>query len=203
MNMPQCYNPVEATQFIGPANRIAMLLAQKATAINQAGATIKLLLTGNPGCGKTKLAEFMAARLAQCGCDVQSWNGRNVNAEVVRRWTDESRYIATRYQVVIVNEIDTVTTSAQDLMLSYLDGLGGKRAIVGTSNLNLSDLTPRFQSRFQQIQVKSPSSDEITALLKSFGLNGAASAIAEKCKGDVRAALNDAQTVLDAQFLGK
>jgi DNA polymerase III delta prime subunit len=126
-----------------------------------------------------------------------------VNAEVVRRWTEESRYVASRYQVVIVNEIDTVTTAAQDLMLSYLDGLGGRRAVIGTSNLNLSDLTPRFQSRFQQIQVKSPITSEIEAFLQSFGLNGAAKAIAEKCAGDVRAALNDAQTVLDAQFLGK
>lgn len=199
--MPQTYIPKSPDQFIGPANKVARLLEQKATGLIAASATLKLLLVGNPGCGKTRLAEFMASKLAAMHCDVQSFNGRNVNADVVRQWTQDSRYIASRYQVIIVNEIDTVTVAAQDLMLSYLDGLGGRRAVIGTSNMNLVELTPRFQSRFQQIQVKSPTLADIETLLHSFGLNGASKAIAEKCNGDVRAALNDAQTVLDAQLL--
>jgi len=197
---PSTFIPKTAGDFIGPSGKLARLFEAKAKAHRESGAPIKLLLYGAPGTGKTRLAEMLAGLLAGHASQIETVNGRNVDIGKVREWQDRSCYRGMNggFTVKVINETDTLNPAAQDLLLTYLDEMKDWSAFVGTCNSNLAELTPRFQSRLQQFNVKIASMGEIAELLKRFGLNGNADRIADKCGGNVRAALLDAQSVLDA-----
>jgi hypothetical protein len=97
------------------------------------------------------------------------------------------------------NEI-TCLPAAQDLLLTYLDHMPPNTAFIGTSNLDLRQFTERFQSRLQQFKVSTPENDDIEKLIKRWKVAKVnASQIAVGCGGNVRAALLDAQSFLDAE----
>lgn len=75
-----------------------------------------------------------------------------------------------------------------------------KCAVVCTSNCAVNDLESRFQSRFQVIQLKSPTDEEITAFLSGRWelKTSIARQIATLACGNVRQALLDAQSYLTA-----
>lgn len=204
MIQPSQFHPSTSQGFIGPAHRLARLLEGKAG--NLAGAPAKLLLYGPPGTGKTQLANMFGGLLAGHKTQIESVNGRRVTPELVRRWMDSAPYLPLfgSYTVKIVNELDTCSAAVQDLLLSYLDDLPGHNAFIGTSNMTLSALAERFQTRLQQFRVEGPNTAELTALVVSFGIDAQRSAqIAVGSGGNVRAALLDAQSVIDAQILNK
>jgi replication-associated recombination protein RarA len=200
---PSAFIPRVPGDFIGPAGKLARLLESKANALRASGACCKLLLYGEPGVAKTRLAEMLAGMLAGHSSQVQSINGRSVTVECIRQWQEEAHYRGMNggYCVRIINEGDTIPPAAQDLLLTYLDELPDWRCVVITCNAGLECLSKRFQSRFQQFMVKLPSAGEIAELLKRFGLNGHADTIAQRCAGNVRSALLDAQSVLDAKAM--
>ena len=205
-NHPQTYTPRCPADFIGGAKAIAQILANKAKAAKSIHTPIKILLYGVPGVGKTRLAEMLAAQLTGQritegqSLNTESVNGRNVDITIVRRWQEESRYIPFSWTVRIVNELDTCLAASQDLLLTVLDELPRKSAFIGTSNLSLGDLVERFQTRLQQFKVTAPDTGELNGFLKQWKL-GAANIknIAVGCGGNVRAALLDAQSILEAQ----
>jgi hypothetical protein len=70
---------------------------------------------------------------------------------------------------------------------------------IGTSNLQLSALVARFQTRLQQFKVEPPDTDSILSFLRQWPLKEfQARQAAVGCAGNVRAALLDAQSFLDA-----
>ena len=83
---------------------------------------------------------------------------------------------------------------------ALLDKLPPGRAFIGTSNLDLSQLTERFQTRFQSIKLPAPDSDEIRGFLIDRWKvpEPVASMIAVGSGGNVRAALADLETHFDA-----
>jgi replication-associated recombination protein RarA len=206
---PATFVPRSPAEFIGPAREVARILQAKALSIcgNKTG-NAKYVLTGQPGTGKTKLAEFIASTLTGevitkgQSLHVESVNGRAVDLPLIRRWQAESRYVPTCWVVKIINELDTCKQDSQDLLLTYLDELADRVAFIGTSNAKLSDMDERFQSRLQQWQVKPPQPEDIHALLKKFklGVKDIAN-ITLGCGGNVRAAMLDAQSILDAQLV--
>ncbi len=204
---PAHYVPLSPDDFIGPAQHIARIFAAKATRLRDSKDDhVKYVLTGQPGVGKTKLAEFFANQLTGerivrgQSFSVESINGVNINVNVVRRWQANARYIPLTWTVKIINELDTCNQDAQDLLLTFLDELPGRSAVIGTSNLKLHELDERFHSRFQQFTVAQPAEDEISGLLTRFGVpKKTASQISFGSGFNVRAALLDAQTILDAQ----
>lgn len=200
-NSPSTYTPRAPSDFIGPAAKLATMLARKAENARANGQPIRILLHGDPGMGKTALANMLAGMLSNHPTQIERVNGQDVGIQLVRQWHASFPYLhlGGGYRVIIVNEVDTVTPAAQDLLLSILDELPSHWAFIGTMNLTCGQIKQRFQTRFQQFGVFPPSADEIAALLERFGLNGQSQAIARACKGNVRAALLDAQSVLDCQ----
>ncbi len=90
--------------------------------------------------------------------------------------------------------MDTAPAVPQNLLLGFLDRMAVPNGIVviGTSNLNLTQLSERFQSRFQPLRLKAPYTAVLTAFLNRWKLrSNVAKTLAVGCGGNVRAAVLD------------
>lgn len=189
-------------QLIGPAGAIAGKLVSKCNRLRDSGGRLKVLLYGEPGVGKTEVANLMALALVGNAFAIESINGANVTIEAVRTWQKElcgcSLFSESSWRAIIINEVDSMSQAAQTLMLTLLDELPMNRAIICTSNMALGQLVERFQSRLQQFRVAAPSEGEIALIVQSKGVPAdMACKIASGAQGNVRAALADAESYLD------
>ena len=201
---PMNWRPQTAEDLIGQAGAVARAQCRKATRLTaDAAATMKLLLYGPPGVGKTSVVELVALQLAGTPLAIEDYNGREVTVDVVRQWMTQLPYgsLFGAWSVKVVNELDRCSREAQDLLLTYLDRLPPGRAFLGTSNLQLDLLTERFQTRFQAIKLLPPTTEELAAFLVARWSVPAATAtqIAVGSGGCVRAALADLESWLDQQ----
>jgi replication-associated recombination protein RarA len=200
---PEDYVPALPCDFIGGAHAVAKILQGKAKRLRQSeSAVAKILLYGAPGVGKTRLAEYFARQLTTHDIQIERTNGRNVNVDLVRQWQQAERYISVCgvWSVKIVDELDTCPAAAQDLLLTYLDHMPRCTAFIGTSNLNIECLVERFQTRLQQFHVEPPDAQSLNRFLSTWKLGEKiVGDIIAGCGGNVRAALLDAQSILDAQ----
>ena len=200
---PLAWRPSCPEDIVGPAKKIASKLIQKVSrAKNDGRGPIKILIYGPPGVGKTTIAELLAAELTASQWSIEDANGKLVTIETVKSWMRELAFgnLFSDWSVKIVNELDRSSRDAQDLMLTYLDKLPPGRAFIGTSNLDLGQLTERFQTRFQAIKLDAPASEEIRGfLMRHWEVpESVASMISVGCGGNVRAALADLETHFDA-----
>jgi len=199
--MPSVYVPRSASEFIGPAFKLASLFDHKAANCRKAGDTVKVLIYGAPGIGKTALANYLASQLTVHPTEIESVNGRSVSVELIRHWQQSACYgsLLGGYTVKIINELDTCPRAAQDLLLTFLDEMGPRTAFIGTSNLELSLLAERFQSRLQQFKLAAPDTSALVDFIARWQLPPKLCAqIAVGSGGNVRAALLDAQSVMEA-----
>ena len=202
LQSPMNWRPRTAEDLIGQARRVALAQASKAKRLaSEPSATMKLLLYGPPGVGKTSVVELVALQLAGTPLAIEDYNGREVTVDLVREWMKQLPYgsLFSAWSVKIVNELDRCSREAQDLLLTYLDRLPPGRAFLGTSNLQLDLLTERFQTRFQAIKLLPPTTEELAAFLSTHWPVHAftASQIAVGSGGCVRAALADLESYLD------
>jgi hypothetical protein len=95
--------------------------------------------------------------------------------------------------VKVVNELDRCSRDAQDLLLTYLDRMPAGHAFLGTTNLDIGNLTERFQTRFQSIRLQPPANEILAQFLaRRWGAPiSITRKIAEGAKGNVRAAMGD------------
>ena len=198
------YRPTNASELFGASPRKwAKVLENKVSRMRKNGSgRLKALLIGNPGVGKTSIAEFTSSALVDSHFAIRESNGADVSAELVREVSTEaySSSMFSDFRVWIINEIDSMKRVAQDLMLTFLDKLPDRYAVIGTSNYDTAEITERFQSRFQQMRIKSPEPREVSDGLQSLGIPmKVADAITKCTKGNVRSALLDAQSYLDTR----
>lgn len=203
---PMNWKPASPDDLIGQAKRVAKAQVTKArrlAATDPANGSMKLLLYGPPGVGKTSVVEMVARQLTGSPLAIEEFNGREVTVEVVREWMRGLAYgsLFSRWSVRIVNELDRCSKEAQDLLLTYLDRLPPGRALLGTSNLQLDLLTERFQTRFQAVKLLPPETEELAAFLAARWSvpKQTAVQIAVGSGGCVRAALADLESWLDCQ----
>jgi DNA polymerase III delta prime subunit len=203
---PMNWKPIGPEDLIGQAARVAKAQVTKARRLasgDRPSASMKLLLYGPPGVGKTSVVEMVARELTGSALAVEDFNGREVTVEVVREWMRSLAYgsLFSRWSVRIVNELDRCSKEAQDLLLTYLDRLPPGRALLGTSNLQLDLLTERFQTRFQAVKLLPPETEELADFLIGHWPvpRKTALQIAVGSGGCVRAALADLESWIDCR----
>ena len=197
---PTSYKPRKPEEFIGPAKDLAVVLERIAKRAGRSGEAIKILIRGEPGIGKSALAEGFVEGLGANKWTVTKLNGTQLKVETIDDWAGRLcfRELYGNYRVLWIEEVDKVNAFVQARMLSLLDDLPDHVAVVCTSNKEVKDFEPRFQSRFQVFCLKPPAAEEIKWLLKKFGLRkDDINRIANFCCGNVRLALFDAQSALD------
>jgi replication-associated recombination protein RarA len=198
--LPSDYRPQTPDDFIGPAARIALLFDRILASAMPVQAPIKLLLYGEPGTGKSSLANFICQRLGCNKWTITKLNGTQVKVEAVEELAARLRYkeLFGGYRFIWIDEADKIPLVAQVRFLSLLDDLPKQTAVVCTCNSDLNELEKRFQSRFQAFDVAGPGADTLTNFLTSGWSVPAAVAkeIAVFANGNVRQALLDAQSYL-------
>lgn len=202
---PSTYTPSSHDELIGPAGPHLGLVQEQAVQLNESGGPSRIILHGLPGVGKSRCADILAKALCNHPVYLESINGRNVTSDIIREWMRAVMFrpIGGHFSVKLINEIDTMTPSAKDIMNDYLDNLPKWTAIIGTTNHNLSDIKERFETRFQQFAVDAPTTEELSQWLrKKWKLHSnVANAIAVGSGGNIRAALLDTQSYLDVNTI--
>lgn len=203
---PSSYRPTSFEGLIGPAARLGLEIHAKLQRLNPRTDTLRYMLCGEPGVGKSLLCSIIALILAGDARNVpfcvEKISGPKLNAETVTAWHN-NRGIGTLYgdwTVKIIEEADKIPHIAQVQMLDYLDSLTPGTAILCTSNKDSAEITERFHTRFQFREVAAPTQEEIAAFLRRQwpGLRPVeVNMIAMGAGGNVRAALLDAETALD------
>lgn len=203
---PSEFKPKNPDDFIGIAKAIAQITMAKADRIRQSSSgNYRLLFHGAPGSGKSSLALALSGRLAGHSMAVEHLNGQSVDVQTVRDWRRNSCYrplFGTR-TVKVIDECDAMSMAAMNEYRTLSDTLPPCFDIILTTNRTLSALQPQLQSRTQQFLFKPCQPQELADwLAKRWDVPAAyALKIAVATQGDIRAALNEAETYLDRMAL--
>lgn len=193
---PTCFVPSCPADFVGQAGKVAEMFLRKAEALRtNPDRPFKLLVSGAPGIGKTSLVNLVAGALTSHPAAVEDLNGREVGLDIAREWTRGLGYgsLFGPWSVKVVNELDRCSKDAQDLLLTYLDRMPAGHAFLGTTNLDIGNLTERFQTRFQSIRLQPPANEALAQFLaRRWGAPiRITRRIAGGANGNVRAAMGD------------
>lgn len=161
---------MKTPSLIGPA--AAVLAAARSLASSRD--RVAILLDGDPGIGKTAALDQLAAEIGGNPFAVEHVNGQSLSVDLVRQWRERAHYgnLFSDWTVKRVDEIDAASSSAIAELLSLLDYLPARLAILATTNEYAklrAQSKGRLETRFHRFQVEAPSLEETTAhLVKAF-----------------------------------
>ena len=190
-----------ASPYIGRTGIIDAVLRSKIPLITSGQLTDpierRLLFTGPPGVAKTDLARALALVIAEHPLNVEFRMGTQINVEVVREWLRSAAYrpLYGRFQVKIMDELDTVPTTAITELRQYLDALPPGMVLFATTNKPVQQLAEPLQTRFMVYKFHGVQTGQVAEFLQTrFPEIPAAvlTDIATQTGGNVRAALTDA-----------
>lgn len=151
-----------------------------------------MIFYGNPGCGKTSIANALVNEL--------NMPYRMLNA-VINKKTDFDivieEAIMNGQMILIIDEIHRMNKDKQDILLPYLEN--GKIIMIGLTTSNpYHSINPAIRSRCQIFEVKSLKPEDIVKILIKAKDNLEGIQIDDNClniissssNGDVRSALN-------------
>lgn len=195
--LPSTYRPKQLSDFIGPARKQAEFIERLTKAAMGNGDPVTVLILGKPGIGKSALSDWFCQCLNVNKWSIRKYNGTDINVDVAREIANGLHYrdMFSSYRILRIEEVDKVPTVAQVRLLSLLDDLPPQSGVVANSNCDLAELEERFQRRFNVIELKPPSSEDIFTLLRTQWpqiREQIARQIAEFSCGNVGAALKDA-----------
>jgi chromosomal replication initiation ATPase DnaA len=156
---------------IGPA--ASVLGAVRELPKKNPDSPIVVLCDGNPGVGKSHLLDMFALELTKSRFAVEHINGQSLGIEVVREWRERAAYgnLFSDWTVKRIDEIDEASGSAVNELLSYLDYLPARHAVLASTN-NYAKLRAntkgRLETRFVRFNVGAPSVDDAFGFLKHY-----------------------------------
>lgn len=201
--------PFKSPALIGPAASVL----EAARAIASRRNPLALLLDGDPGIGKTHIADMLALELTGTPHAIERVNGQSVSADLVRDWRACAGWgnLFSERTVKRIDEIDKASTAGVAELLTHLDYLPRGHAILATTNdfpALRASWKGRLETRFMRLHVEAPSIEEIVPwLMRNFRVTkNQAQAIARGAVPDglldgvnVRAALLDAEALVAVQ----
>lgn len=199
----------KAPALIGPAASVM----DAARAIAARRNPLALLLDGDPGIGKTCIADTLALELTGTPHAIERVNGQSVSADLVREWRASGGYgnLFSPRTVKRIDEIDKAGSAGVTELLTLLDYLPKGHAIIATTNdfaALRASWKGRLETRFVRLRVEAPSIMEVVPwLMRSFRVTkNQAQAIARGAVPDgqldgvnVRAAILDADALVAVQ----
>jgi replication-associated recombination protein RarA len=169
--LPSSYNPIAPEQFIGPARHAALQLDRLIELARPDSDPLRVILTGSPGIGKTKLANYFTARLGGTRWNTDRFNGAEVTVEQVESLVVRLAYrdLFGAYRVLQIEEIDKMPPVARSRMLTFCDDMPAKTALIATTNLSpdkMKATNPATQRRYTWIELDPPTEADIFAMLR-------------------------------------
>jgi MoxR-like ATPase len=165
--LPSRFIAKAPADFCGHAARIAQDLLNLGRLAQRQDDPLAVMLLGPPGIGKSNLSHLLATALGADKWNTTVLNGTEINLESLQEIARSLRFtdMFSGYRVLRFEEIDKTTPTAQVRMLTLLDELPRRTAIIGTSNCKLEMFDERFQRRFTLYQVGHPRTEEISDFL--------------------------------------
>lgn len=147
----------QTPHLIGPA--AAVMAAARAIAARRNPLT--LLLDGDPGIGKTTIADALALELTGTVHAIETVNGQSLSPDLVREWRFGSALgnLFSDRTVKRIEELDQIGHAGGCELLSYLDTLPRGHAVIATTNdfaRLRSAWKGRLETRFARLPVEAP-----------------------------------------------
>lgn len=202
---PTSFTPIAADDFIGPANKVAHLMANKVKKLKDEPTFFAAIYHGQPGTGKSALCYAFATWLTSHSIAIERVNGQSVSVDRVREWRDNLRMTSmfSDWRCIIIEEVDSASKQAMTEMLTLFDERPRNVAFLMTTNTDPeAELPERLQTRAFLYPVSRPTDPEIRVMLtKILGDCKMCDNIVRVANGNVRAALIEAEAELDRREL--
>lgn len=204
---PECgdeFTPDRPEDFVGGARELAVDIKKMIERSKPYGLPIKLLISGDPGFGKSSLVLYALFLLNTTKWAVSSFSGVDMTVDAVREFALAMRLSHNEmfgdYRVLVVQEVDATPTVAQVRFLDAMDNLPKKTAVICTCNSAVRDLEGRFQTRFKALSPRKAKPAEVAELLRKWPLPEAmVNTISVNCDGNIRVALLEAEEWLQTK----